>query len=162
MGADSSMRILGALLLFAFWLLLSASYDVVHVAAGAVIACVVIWLNPVGAGSLRRVSWLAALGYVPWLMGRILKSGLHVSRLILDPALPISPRLIRHKTGLKSDAELVVLGNSITLTPGTITVEVEPGELLVHAIDEASCADLADGGLDAKVGRVFSAKVGKR
>jgi multicomponent Na+:H+ antiporter subunit E len=155
-------RILGALLLFAFWLLLSASYDVVHVAAGAVIAGVMMWLTPAGADSTRKVSWLAVLRYLPWLIGRIFKSGLHVSRLILDPALPISPRFIRHKTKLTSDGELVVLGNSITLTPGTITVEVAPGELVVHAIDEASCADLADGVLDAKVGRVFSAKDGKR
>jgi len=156
------MRILGALLLFGFWLLLSASYDVVHVAVGAVAACVVIWMKPAGGGSGRAISWLAALRYLPWLIGRILKSGFHVSRLILDPALPISPRLIRHETPLRSDAELVVLGNSITLTPGTITVEVAPGELVVHAIDEASSADLVDGVLDAKVGRVFSAKDGGR
>ena len=121
------MRISGALLLFAFWLLLSASYDVVHVVTGAVIASVVMWLNSAGAGSTRKVSWWAALRYLPWLIGRILKSGLHVSRLILHPALPISPRLVRHKTKLTSDGELVVLGNSITLTPGTITVEVAPG-----------------------------------
>lgn len=156
------MRILGALLLFAFWLLLSGSTDVVHVAAGAVIAGVVMWLSPAGIAPTREASWLAALRYLPWLIGRVLKSGLHVSRLILDPALPISPRFIRHKTKLTSDGELVVLGNSITLTPGTIAVEVAPGELVVHAIDEASCADLADGVLDAKVGRLFSPKEGKR
>ena len=69
--------------------------------------------------------------------------------------------MIHHETGLRSDGELVVLGNSITLTPGTITVEVAPGELVVHAIDDASCADLAEGRLDARVGRMFSAKEGK-
>lgn len=152
------MRIVSALLLFIFWLLLSASIDVAHVAAGAVFAGAVMWLNPAGAAPVRKVSWLAALGYLPWLTGRILKSGLHVSWLILHPALPISPRLIRHKTELKSDGELVVLGNSITLTPGTITVEIAPGELLVHAIDEASSADLTEGRLDARVGRLFSAR----
>jgi len=156
------MRILGALLLFAFWLLLSGSNDVVHVAAGAVVVGAVMWLSPAGVAPTREVSWLAALRYLPWLIGRILKSGLHVSRLILDPALPISPRFIRHKTKLTSDGQLVVLGNSITLTPGTIAVEVKPGELLVHAIDEASCADLTHGVLDARVGRLFSAKDGKR
>ena len=156
------MRILGALLLFAFWLLLSASYDFVHVAVGALVSGVVMWLSPAGSGSTRKMSWLAALRYLPWIIGRILKSGLHVSRLILDPALPISPRMIRHKTELRSDGELVVLGNSITLTPGTITVEVAPGELVVHAIDEASAADLTDGVLDAKVGHVFSVKDAKR
>tara|TARA_Y100000588_G_scaffold210044_1_gene223957 strand:- start:2108 stop:2578 length:471 start_codon:yes stop_codon:yes gene_type:complete len=150
------MRIMGAFLLFAFWLLLSASYDMAHVAAGAFFAVLVMWLNPPRAAAARKVSWLAALGYLPWLIGRIFKSALHVSRLILDPALPISPRLIRHKTELRSDGELVVLGNSITLTPGTITVEVAPGELLVHAIDEASSADLSEGVFDAKVSRMFT------
>ena len=150
------MRIISALLLFAFWLLLSATYDVAHIMAGVLFTGIVMWLNPSDATSTRKVSWLALLGYPPWLAVRILKSGLHVSRLILTPALPISPRLIRHQTKLENDAELVVLGNSITLTPGTITVDVAPGELLVHAIDEASSAELTNGVLDAKVDRMFS------
>jgi multicomponent Na+:H+ antiporter subunit E len=154
------MRIMGTLSLFAFWLLLSASYDAAHVISGAVIAAVVMRLNPAGKVPTRRLSWLAALSYLPWLISRILKSGFHVSRLILSPSLPIEPRFFRHTTGLKSDGELVALGNSITLTPGTITVEVAPGELLVHAIDEASCTDLRDGVLDAKVARMFSSKEG--
>ena len=154
------MRILGALLLFALWLLLSASFDVAHVAAGAFFAGVVMWLNPPRPAWDRKLSGLAAVGYLPWLTGRILKSGFHVSRLILSPSLPISPTLIRHQTKFKSGGELVVLGNSITLTPGTITVEVEPGELVVHAIDEASSADLRDGVLDDRIGRMFSTREG--
>lgn len=154
------MRIISALLLFAFWLLLSATYDVAHIMAGAFFTGIVMWLNPSGATSTRKVSWLALLGYLPWLTGRILKSGFHVSRLILTPSLPIAPRLIRHQTRLKRNGELVVLGNSITLTPGTITVEVAPGELVVHALDEASSSDLTDGVLDAKVARMFSARDG--
>ena len=150
------MRIISALSLFAFWLLLSATYDVAHVLAGAFFTGIVMWLNPSDATSTRKLHWLALLVYLPWLAVRILKSGLHVSRLILNPALPISPRLIRHQTKLKNDGELVVLGNSITLTPGTITVEVAPGELVVHAIDEASSAELTNGVLDAKVDRMFS------
>lgn len=154
------MRIVGALSLFGFWLLLSASYDIAHLIVGALIASLVMWLNPAGARSARKVSWLALLGYLPWLIGRILKSGFHVSRLILAPSLPIAPRLIHHQTDLKSDGELVVLGNSITLTPGTITVEVAPGELVVHAIDEASSSDLMNGALEAKVAGLFSDKGG--
>ena len=152
------MRVKGTLFLFGFWLLLSASFDVAHVVAGAFFAAVVMWLNPVGGASATRLSWVAALSYLPWLIGRILKSGFHVSRLILTPSLPIAPRLIRHQTNLKSDGELVILGNSITLTPGTITVEVAPGELVVHAIDEASCVDLTEGVLEARVARMFSTR----
>lgn len=152
------MRMIGALLLFGFWLILSATYDVAHVVAGAFFAGVVMWLNPQTRTATRKVSWLSALSYLPWLLARIFKSALHVSRLILDPALPISPRFIRHQTALKSDGELVVLGNSITLTPGTITVEIEPGELVVHAIDEASSLDLSGGVLDAKVSGLFTTR----
>lgn len=150
------MKIVGAFLLFAFWLLLSASFNVAHVVAGAFVAGLVMWLRPARPTTTSRVSWLAALGYLPWLFGRVLKSALHVSKLILLPSLPISPRMVQHKTELKSDGELVVLGNSITLTPGTITVEVAPGNLVVHAIDEASVADLSAGAFDERISRMFT------
>ena len=156
------MRIFSAFALFVLWLVLSASYNVLHMATGAVVASMVVWLSPTGAPHVRRFFWLAALMYVPWLIGRILKSGFHVSRLILDPALPIAPELVRHKTKLSSDGELVVLGNSITLTPGTITVEVAPGELTVHALDAASCEELKSGVFDDRVGRLFSVKGDKK
>ncbi|MDG2090400.1 MAG: Na+/H+ antiporter subunit E [Gammaproteobacteria bacterium] len=152
------MRFFAAFALFVLWLVLSASYNVLHMATGAVVASMVVWLSPTAAPHLRQFSWWAALMYVPWLIVRILKSGFHVSRLILDPALPIAPELIQHKTKLSSDGELVVLGNSITLTPGTITVEVAPGELIVHALDAPSCVELKSGLFDERVGRLFSVK----
>ena len=55
-----------------------------------------------------------------------------------------------------------MLGNSITLTPGTITVEVSPGELLVHALDASSCEELKSGVFDDRVGRLFSVKEDKK
>ena len=155
------MRILTAFILFVLWLVLSATYDPAHVVVGAGVAALVAWLNP-ALPHMRRVHWLSAFAYQPWLFGRIFKSGIHVSRLILDPKLPISPELVRHQTKFKSDGELVVLGNSITLTPGTITVEVAPGELIVHAIDDASRKDLLDGSFEDKIGRVFEPKEGER
>jgi multicomponent Na+:H+ antiporter subunit E len=156
------MRILSALFLFALWLVLSASNDVAHVVAGAAVALLVVWLNPTRERRGSGASWLSGLAYLPWLTVRIIKSALHVSRLILSPSLPISPRFVRHQTELKSDGELVVLGNSITLTPGTITVEVEPGELLVHAIDEASSTDLTEGVFDARVSGIFATQDDKQ
>jgi multicomponent Na+:H+ antiporter subunit E len=152
------MRIFAAVALFVLWLVLSASYNLIHITIGAIIASMIAWFTPAGPPHVRRISWLAVLGYVPWLFGRILKSSFHVSRLILHPALPIEPELIHHKTKLTSDGELVVLGNSITLTPGTITVEVAPGELVVHTIDKSSCKDLVNGLYDSKVSRLFLAK----
>ncbi|MGI9258099.1 MAG: Na+/H+ antiporter subunit E [Gammaproteobacteria bacterium] len=154
------MRILAAIALFALWLVLSATLHPAHVALGAVVACFVAWIAPPGPPMQRRVSLPAAVAYVPWLLLRVLKSGLHVSLLILNPRLPISPRLIHHKTELTSDGEIVVLGNSITLTPGTVTVEAKPGELVVHALDAESSKGLESGDFDAKVGTVFRLKEG--
>ena len=57
-----------------------------------------------------------------------------MSRIILDPKLPISPTLVRFKPSQKTDVGLVIHANSITLTPGTITVEAGPHEFLVHAL----------------------------
>ena len=91
-----------------------------------------------------------------------------MSKLILDPALPIDPRLIRVETQLGHRAAVVLLGNSITLTPGTITAEIDhdivpkglaieadPDALLVHAIDETSARDVTTGKLEAKIAEVF-------
>lgn len=154
------MRYITAIALFILWMVLSASTNPAHVLLGAVVSIFIAWINPDGTPGMKGYSWLYALWYGPWLLGRIIKSGLHVSRLILSPSLPIHPELIQHKTSLKSDGELVALGNSITLTPGTITVEVAPGELLVHVIDSSSQQDLSSGAYDEKVSRLYSAKGG--
>ncbi|MEM0955410.1 MAG: Na+/H+ antiporter subunit E [Pseudomonadota bacterium] len=148
------MRVLTALILFALWLSFSATLSPGHVIVGALISGLVAWLNP-ALPHMRRLSWPAVLAYQPWLFGRILKSGWHVSRLILHPSLPIKPKLIRHTTPLQSDGELVTLGNSITLTPGTVTVEIAPGEVLVHALDEDSTQDLRTGAMETKIRGVF-------
>jgi len=151
------VRVFAVIGLFALWLALSASYHPAHIVVGLALSVLVVWLNQVGSRRTLRVSPLAAIAYLPWMLGRILKSGLHVSRLILHPSLPIAPRLIHHMTKITGHGELVVLGNSITLTPGTITVEVSPGELVEHAIDEASSEDLRSGTLENKVAGVFTA-----
>lgn len=144
------------LVLFVMWLILSGQYDATHLGLGLAVSLGVVWLNPADPESpFRRVRWLSALLYLPWLFVRILKSGLHVTRLILSPSLPIAPKLVRYPTDLESEGGLVLLGNSITLTPGTITVEVDSRELLVHSLDDASRRDLDEGTLERRVARVF-------
>jgi len=145
-----------ALMLFVVWIVLSGSHNVVHLLGGALLAFLVSWINrsPQQTG-IRVRPWTRVPGYGLWLFGRILRSGVHLSRLILAPSLPIAPKLIRYQTELESKNAVVLLGNSITLTPGTITVEIQPGELVVHAIDDVSGRDLGQGILEEKVGRVF-------
>ncbi len=80
---------------------------------------------------------------------------LHLTKLILNPSLPIKPTFITYRSHLKHRGAIVLLGNSVTLTPGTITVEVNGNTLLVHAIDEAAAKDLTTGRMERKLAWVF-------
>ena len=95
--------------------------------------------------------------YVPWLIWEIVKANFHILSLVLQPRLKerIDPHIVTFKTGLKSDLAIVTLANSITLTPGTITVTAESdGTFRVHAIDKAS-ADALPGEMETKVAAIF-------
>jgi len=79
--------------------------------------------------------------YVVVLLAEIIRSNLAITKLVLSPQLDVEPCLVKFRTGLKTDAARVALANSITLTPGTITVSLEGDNLLVHALNR----DIADG-----------------
>jgi multicomponent Na+:H+ antiporter subunit E len=99
---------------------------------------------------------LHGLVYWPWLVMEIAKSALAVARIIVDPRLPISPRLIRTKASQRTAVGIATYANSITLTPGTITVEVNrrEHEFLVHALTADSAAGIEEGSMDHRV-RLF-------
>jgi multicomponent Na+:H+ antiporter subunit E len=147
------------LVFFGIWLLLSQSYTGFHMALGLVVALGVALLNTErGRSRVENVRWLRMLAYVPWLLWRILQSGIHLSYLILHPRLPIDPKLIRYHTDLKEEVGIVLLGNSITLTPGTITVEVNSHELVVHAMDDDSADDLISLRMVQKIAGAFEVR----
>ncbi len=145
-----------ALALFVIWLLLTESYSPAHLALGLVASFGVALLNTEGG---RRpdvaIRWLQLLRFLPWLFGRILISGLHLSFLILHPRLPIAPALIRYRTKLDHEPGIVLLGNSVTLTPGTVTADAQTDELIVHAMDDESLSDLQSRRLERRVADVF-------
>lgn len=72
--------------------------------------------------------------YAPWLAWQIVLANVDVARRILNPALPIQPHLLRVRAGQKTDLGRVVLANSITLTPGTVSVDMHGNEITVHAL----------------------------
>jgi multicomponent Na+:H+ antiporter subunit E len=147
------------LFFYVLWLLLSQSYNAFHMTLGLIASFAVALLNTErGKSELENVRWSRMLAYAPWLLWRILQSGLHLSYLILHPRLPIDPKLIRYETGLKSEAGVVLLGNSITLTPGTITVEVNSHELLVHAMDDDSADDLTSLRMELRIAENFEVR----
>ena len=144
------------LFFYLLWLLLSQSYNAFHMTLGLVVSFAVALLNTEpGKLQVENVRWSRMLAYLPWLLWRIIQSGIHLSYLILHPRLPIDPKLIRHQTSLKEEGGIVLFGNSITLTPGTITVEVNSNELLVHSMDDASADDVTSLRMEQKVAGVF-------
>ncbi len=147
--------ILKTLSLCLIWLLLTASFDLIHMGLGFLAAFGVAWLNTDRATSRSAIPRLRIVWYFPWLVGRILQSGFHLSAVILHPALPIDPKLIRYRTKLREEAGIVLLGNSITLTPGTITAELNSQDLLVHAMDDKSAHDITSLRLEQQIAGLF-------
>ena len=86
-----------------------------------------------------------ALRYVYVLLREIFKANLDVIRLVLSPKFEIRPVLLFFKTNLKTDSARTALANSITLTPGTITVSLENDELCVHCLDKSFAKGVDDG-----------------
>jgi multicomponent Na+:H+ antiporter subunit E len=89
--------------------------------------------------------------YWPWLIVEIVKSAWSVARIIIDPRLPISPTLLRARTSQKTAVGVVTYANSITLTPGTISVDVKQHEILVHALTREGADGLLMGEMDRRV-----------
>jgi multicomponent Na+:H+ antiporter subunit E len=143
--------------LFIFWLALSGHYTPTLVVAGA--ACAVLCL--LAAIRLRAADaeghpmelFRGLLTYLPWLIWEIAKSAWSVTKIILHPRLPISPTMTNVRASQRTTAGIATYANSITLTPGTITVGVNNHELTVHALTRDGALDLEGGGMDRRVRR---------
>lgn len=142
-----------ALVLFALWLMMSGVYKPLIVwlgVASSLIAAIVVRRmdRMADADSLQiHLKPLATIGYWLWLMVEIAKANWAVTKLILSPDMPLNRHLFKVPYTQKTDLGQTIFANSITLTPGTISVEVEEGVFLVHAVsysydDIAALADM--------------------
>ena len=153
---SSKFFISKAIVLFVFWILLSASFEWVHLGLGLVFSFAVAWSNAGHSTFVPKFRlWSRILLYFPWLFYKIVKSSLYLSKLILHPALPIDPQLISVESELNHHAAVVLLGNSITLTPGTITTEVDRNKLIVHALDKVLSEDVTSKKIESKISEIF-------
>lgn len=137
------------------WFLWSGHTETLLLAFGAISVGIVTLLafrmNVIDEESEPYELGLRPLFYLPWLLWEIAKANLHVARVILTPSLPIHPRLLRIRATQKSNLGRVILANSITLTPGTVTLDVRDGTLLVHALTPKSADGLLSGDMDRRV-----------
>ncbi len=143
------------IVLYVFWLLLSGFFTAFLLSAGAGAALAVVWFarrmdlvdgegHPIHLGPKVMLYW-------PWLLKEIVKSAWDVSRIIMHPKLPISPTLVRFKPGQRTDVGLVIHANSITLTPGTITIEASSGEFLVHGLTRRGAEGTVQSEMDRRI-----------
>jgi len=125
--------------LFALWLLLSGHTEPLlltyGIASSAVVVAIVHRLDVVDEEGVPLRTLPLLWRFWPWLTGEIVKANIEVMRRILAPSLDISPQIFHFAPSQKTATGLVTHANSITLTPGTVTVEIEEdGRFLVHAL----------------------------
>lgn len=157
-GRESRVHriLVSAAVLFALWLLLSGHYSGLLVGLGAV-SCVAVAVLAWRLGTLKPDGpslgfLIRLLLYLPWLIREITLSNIEVARLVLDPKLPIRPQVIRTRASQRSPLALAVFANSITLTPGTLSMDADvDGEILVHAIGDVTAEGLQTGEMDRRV-----------
>jgi multicomponent Na+:H+ antiporter subunit E len=101
-------------------------------------------------GQPLHLSWKIGF-YWLWLLKEIFNSAVQVSGVILKKKMPIHPAMLHIKPTQRSEMGHVIFANSITLTPGTITVAMENGELLVHALSKEAADGLMTGDMDRRV-----------
>ena len=143
------------LVLFGTWLLLSGFFEPLLLGLGVFSSALVVliaWRMDMvdREGHPIHLGW-RALVYWAWLAGEIVKAGIDVARRIVDPKMPIDPVLVRVKTSQESELGQVIYANSITLTPGTVSIRVTDNEILVHAVASAMARDLEKGEMDRRV-----------
>jgi len=150
--------------LLAFWILLSGYFDAFHLGAG-IICCAIITIisGDLLFRSCRAIPELAAifirfLLFIPQLLMSILVANIDVAYRILHPDMPIDPGIITIETLFHDDVLRTTFANAITLTPGTITVDVSENIFIVHAlVQEAAENDfLIDRKVEHRISNIFS------
>ena len=152
-------KLLTFLILFALWLLFSGHVDTQHLALGLLCAALVAvcssdLLFPETLSARTAVTIWRVVRYLPWLLSQIVIANLHVVYLVCRPGR-LRPQIVRFKTRLTGDMAKVVLGNSITLTPGTITMDIDGDEFTVHAVSDQAAMSLRSGKMQQRVAHAF-------
>ena len=138
-----------------FWLTMSGHYTTFILSLGAGSILFVLYLT-------RRMDFFDQdtfqfsikwrhLGYWIWLGKEIFNANIAVAKVILSPKLKISPQMIEFKSSQKTELGLVIFANSITLTPGTVSVDIEDDNVIIHALTAELAEGVLNGEMDKKV-----------
>lgn len=157
-------RIVTFLLLFGFWIVFSGQFDAFHLTLGLISSLFItlfsssFYFTNRSKGFANRLTEAVRIpGYLLWLLWQIILSNIHILRLALTPGeiKDLSPSMVRVKTRLKTDYGKYILANSITLTPGTITIDIDKDELLIHSISKHTATGVQSDVMENKISAVF-------
>jgi multicomponent Na+:H+ antiporter subunit E len=143
-------QILLFVLLLAFWLIIIPSISLVQIVVGSIVAFAITIYSFDATTSSKpfNINLLYIFKFIRFslvLLVEIVKSNIEVAKIILSPKLKIKPKFIKINNPLKSDFNRVLYGNAITLTPGTITVELEKDYIIIHALTSDGTNDDSGG-----------------
>ena len=149
------------LLMFGFWILLSGYFDAFHIISGIISSMLVAYFSHdlliskevnVKLEARRIVRFFL---YLPWLLKEIVTANIYVAYRVLHPRMPIEPTFVTVKTKIRTEMGIVTLANSVTLTPGTVTIAAnQDGEFLIHAITKEAADTLREGEMARRVERI--------
>lgn len=147
--------VLTFILWMVIWLLWSGLYKPLLITLG-VLSCLFTLFLAHRMGFFNREVFSLHLIYrlIPfwgWLAVELVKSNLQVARIVLSPKMPISPTVVQLTALTKNPVLEAILGNSITLTPGTVTLDDHEGELLVHCLTRQGADALLEGDMNRRV-----------
>lgn len=149
--------------LLVFWIALTSSLDIYNFSLGIIISLLVALLTAyllfyhIKNVGMSYQQLLRFFLYIPFLFKEIIKANIDVAARVLSPKMPISPLIVNFKFPLKEPLPQITLANSITLTPGTLTVDIKDGVFYVHCLSEEQAAEIFTGSLQKHVINVYGA-----
>ncbi len=146
--------------LFGIWVLLSGKLDGFHLGIGLLAVLFVgrqgRALAPLEGADGPSLRYGRVAPYLGWLFWQMVMSAVHVARVVLVPRRHLDPQLVQFRCGQPTLMAGVILANSITLTPGTLTVEMQGDRFVVHALTAKTARELLEGGMARRVARLFT------
>jgi len=143
------------LVLFGLWLMLSGYFVGLLLGLGVASVAVIVWvahrMDVIDHEGHPIHLTVRAFLYWPWLIREIVMANIHVARVILSREMPINPSVFKTRSTQKTELGQVVYANSITLTPGTVSIEVDKDIITVHALTRETADDLRSGEMDRRV-----------
>jgi multicomponent Na+:H+ antiporter subunit E len=141
--------------LFGLWLLLSGYFDVLLISLGVFSVAIIVWIthrmdildnekHPIHLN-------LRIILYLPWLIKEIVIANIQVAKTIISRNMPLTLSVLKVRSSQKTELGQVIYGNSITLTPGTVTIGINKDIITVHALTLGTAFDLKSGEMDRRI-----------